>query len=96
MDITGISGSVSRSFDKQSFGAAVVGKTLDYMNGGSASNAQPFDKETFGAAVVSKTLDTMNANTHRYQNRNQSSYSFQQDVLMPVYTGRGTILDSMG
>jgi len=96
MDVTGISGSTPRVFDKQSFGAAVVGKTLDYMNGSSASNAQPFDKETFGAAVVSKTLDTMNANSHRYQNQNQSSYSFQQDVLMPVYTGRGTILDSLG
>jgi len=96
MDINGISGNVSRGFAKQSFGAAVVGKTLDYMNGGSTSNAQPFDKQTFGAAVVTKTLDTMNANNHRNQNRNQSSYSFQQDVLMPAYTGRGTLLDIRG
>lgn len=96
MDITALSGAASRGTANQSFGAAVVGKTLDYMNGGGASNAQPFDRQTFGAAVVTKTLDTMNANTHRYQNRNQSSYSFQQDVLMPVYTGRGTLLDTMG
>ena len=96
MDINGISGTASQGFDRETFGAAVVGKTLDYMNGGNASNAQPFDKKTFGAAVVSKTLDTMNANTHRYQNSNQNSYSFQQDVLMPVYTGRGTLLDDMG
>ncbi len=96
MDIDGISGGSSRDIARQTFGAAVVGKTLDYMNGGSSSNAQPFDKETFGAAVVTKTLDTMNANTHRYQNQNQNSYAFQQDVLMPTYTGRGTILDDLG
>ncbi len=96
MDIEGISGGNSRGYANQTFGAAVVAKTLDYMNGGGTSNAQPFDKKTFGAAVVSKTLDTMNANTHRYQNSNQNSYSFQQDVLMPVYTGRGTLLDDLG
>jgi hypothetical protein len=94
MDIDGISGGSSRDFARQAFGAAVVGKTLDYMNGGSSSNAQPFDRETFGAAVVTKTLDTMNANTHRHQN--QDLYSFQQDVLTPTYTGRGTILDDLG
>ncbi|MBP9944704.1 MAG: hypothetical protein KBF11_09155, partial [Desulfomicrobium sp.] len=59
-------------------------------------HAQPFDKETFGAAVVTKTLDTMNANAHRHQNRTQDSYSFQKDVLMPTYTGRGTLLDDLG
>ena len=96
MDIDGISGGNSRGYAQQAFGAAVVGKTLDDMNCCSASNAQPFDKETFGAAVVTKTLDTMNANTHRHQNRNQDSYSFQKDVLMPTYTGRGTILDDLG
>ena len=96
MDIEGISGGSSRGIANQTFRAAVVEKTLDYMNGDRASNAQPFDKKTFGAAVVSKTLDTMNTNTHRFQNSNQNSYSFQQDVLMPVYTGRGTLLDDMG
>lgn len=96
MDIEGTLGGISRGYAKQTFGAAVVGKTLDYMNGAGASNAQPFDRETFGAAVVTKTLDTMNANTNRHQNRTQNSYSFQKDVLMPTYTGRGTILDDLG
>ena len=32
MDIDGISGGNSRGYAKQAFGAAVVGKTLDYMN----------------------------------------------------------------
>lgn len=95
MDIEGTLGISSQGYAKQTFGAAVVGKTLDYMNGAGASNAQPFDKETFGAAVVTKTLDTMNANTHRHQNRTEDSYSFQKDVLMPAYTGRGTLLDDM-
>ena len=66
------------------------------IEGISGGNARGYANQTFGAAVVSKTLDTMNTNTHRYQNRNQNSYSFQQDVLMPVYTGRGTLLDDLG
>jgi hypothetical protein len=56
-------------------------------------SAQAFDRQTFGAAVVGKTLDTMNQNQNRHQTN--STYQFQKDVLMPAYTGQGTILDSI-
>jgi hypothetical protein len=64
-----VSSTSSGAWDSQTFGAAVVGKTLDYMNGvasssvqaGQAVQAAPWDKQTFGAAVVSKTLDYMNS-----------------------------------
>lgn len=92
MEIQSMSGAYAPVYDRKTFGAAVVGKTLDYMHGGGAPKVAPFDRETFGAAVVSTTIDYMNTNT--YQHRNQNSYTFQTDVLMPVYTGRGTLLDS--
>lgn len=92
MDIQGMSGGYAPVYDKTTFGAAVVGKTLDYMHGTGANTTAPFDRETFGAAVVSTTIDYMNGNTG--QHRDQNSYTFQTDVLMPVYTGRGTLLDS--
>ena len=68
--------------DKQTFGAEVVSKTLDYMNGQASSGMDfaPMDKQTFGAQVVSKTLDYMNAgNSH--DNGMAQSYNFQKDVL---------------
>lgn len=77
--------------DRQTFGAAVVSKTLDYMNGASSGPA-PFDKQTFGAAVVSKTLDYMNSSSFG-GHKNGSDYDFQTSVLGAVYAGRGTIMD---
>jgi hypothetical protein len=56
-------------------------------------SSQVWDRQTFGPAVVSKTLDYMNKNQHRNQTNN--SYEFQKDVLMPVYTGKGTLMDDM-
>lgn len=56
-------------------------------------SSQVFDKQTFGAAVVSKTLDYMNKNKDQFSTN--SSYDFQQSVLMPVYTGKGTLMDDM-
>ncbi|BDV01572.1 hypothetical protein TDMWS_16570 [Thermodesulfomicrobium sp. WS] len=53
------------------------------------------DRQTVGAMVVTKTLNTM----HQWQRQHRgasSLYDFQQDVLLPVYTGRGTIMDSWG
>jgi hypothetical protein len=55
---------------------------------------QAVDRQTFGAMVVSKTLDTLNA--QRTGQGGSSLYDFQKDVLLPVYTGRGTIMDSWG
>ncbi|MDO9632494.1 MAG: hypothetical protein Q7I92_11400 [Humidesulfovibrio sp.] len=68
--------------DKQTFGAAVVSKTLDYMNGqgSSAMDTAPMDKQTFGAAVVSKTLDYMNSG-QGHDNGMAQSYDFQKSVL---------------
>ena len=68
--------------DKQTFGAAVVTKTLDYMNsqGSSAMDLAPMDKQTFGAAVVAKTLDYMNSGQGN-DNGMAQSYDFQKSVL---------------
>lgn len=80
--------------DRNTFGAAVVAKTLDYMNNASSGPA-PFDKQTFGAAVVSKTMDYMNAGGPS-RNRNQfgmeQTYQFGKDILS-AYTGKGAIAD---
>lgn len=68
--------------DTQTFGAAVVTKTLDYMNGQGSSSIDnaPMDKQTFGAAVVSKTLDYMNSG-QSHDNGMAQSYDFQKSVL---------------
>lgn len=92
MDIQGI-GSTLPVYDRETFGAAVVGKTLDYMHGRTTPGAQAFDRETFGAAVVSTTLDYLNTTSDCCKQDN--SYTFQNDVLMPAYTGRGTFLDKL-
>ena len=83
MDINGISGGIAQTFDQQTFGAAVVSKTLDYMNKSSSPELIPGDKESFDAAVVTKTLDFMNAK----DNLMTDSYSFQKDVLQGHLTG---------
>ena len=86
-------GSALPIYDRETFGHAVVAKTMDYMHGGSAQEAQPFDKETFGAAVVATTIDYMNSDAGN--SRHDNSYDFQTDVLMPAYTGQGTLLNRM-
>lgn len=75
-------GQESAPMDKQTFGAAVVTKTLDYMNGQGSSglDAAPMDKQTFRAAVVGKTLDYMNAG-QGHDNGMAQSYDFQKSVL---------------
>jgi hypothetical protein len=72
----------SAPMDKQSFGAAVVERTLDYLNGQGSSGLDqaPMDKQTFGAAVVEKTLDYMNAGQGQDNGMTQS-YDFQKSVL---------------
>lgn len=92
MDMT-VSGALSRAFDQQTFGNMVVAKTTEYMSGSTSSASRAYDKETFDAALVTSTIDTMNSNQFRHQDR--STYTFQKDVLMPAYTGQGTILDSL-
>lgn len=91
MDIHVTAGSNSQIYDKQTFGAAVVTKTLDYMNNSASSAIQPFDKETSDASLVTKTLDYMNSDS--LQQQNQNGYSFQKDVLGSHYSGAGKFLD---
>lgn len=93
MDIQGIAGNASQLYDTKTFGAAVVGKTIEYLNGTSSPADKAFDKETFDAALVTMTIDTMNKNEERH--KDHTTYTFQKDVLMPAYTGQGTILDSL-
>ncbi|WP_232034855.1 hypothetical protein [Desulfovibrio ferrophilus] len=52
------------------------------------------DKETFGAQVVTKTLDYMNSSPS--SGSTSANYDFQKSVLSAVYTGTGTLLDSVG
>jgi hypothetical protein len=49
--------------NRQTFGAQVVSKTLDYLNNsaGPGASLASVDKQSFGAAVVAKTLDYMNS-----------------------------------
>lgn len=84
MSISEIAGSYSQPFDQQTFGAAVVSKTLDYMHGQASTEAVGMDKGTFGAAVVGKTLDYMNAGSNQEAN---NLYSFQKDVVQGYLTG---------
>lgn len=87
-------GTTQGVWDKKTFGAAVVTKTLDTLNGTTSSGPAPFDKQTFGAAVVSKTLDYMNADSKGTMGMNQD-YDFQKSVLGAAYAGKGTIVDSL-
>lgn len=53
------------------------------------------DRQTVGAMVVTNTLNTMNQWQRQHQGAS-ALFDFQQDVLLPAYTGRGTIVDSWG
>ncbi len=80
--------SFSPVMDSQTFGAAVVTKTLDYMNNASGNSYAPVDKQTFGAAVVSKTLDYMNSGSSGGQSDMAQTYDFSSKVLGAVYNGK--------
>lgn len=90
MDLYGISGGSSQIYDQQTFGAAVVSKTLDYMNKTSSTEFAPVNRESFGAAVVSTTLDNMNVNSNDCL---ANSYSFQNDVVLGHLSGK--LLDQL-
>lgn len=80
--------------DQQTFGAAVVTKTLDYMNNARSTPA-PVDGRSFGAAVVSKTLDYMNSPQPSGPN-NAADYDFQKSVLSGAMAMKGGIVNDMG
>ncbi|MCA1946010.1 MAG: hypothetical protein LDL30_12140 [Desulfovibrio sp.] len=100
MSIDSIGGTGSSGvWDQQTFGAAVVSKTLDYMNnqGSSFAVAAPFDKQTFGAAVVGKTLDYMNSPSIATGSASggadamAQTYAFNKDVLGSYASGIGAL-----
>jgi hypothetical protein len=81
MAIGGLGG--SSPFDQETFGAAVVSKTLDYMNNsGNGSSFAPVDKASAEGALVSKTLDYMNSGASAGDKTGMAqSYDFQTSVL---------------
>ena len=81
MALGGLGGSTP--FDQETFGAAVVSKTLDYMNdSGSGSSLAPVDKVSAEASLVSKTLDYMNPGSSSADKTGMAqSYDFQTSVL---------------
>jgi hypothetical protein len=102
MDISATSSmaSMANAVSKASFGAQVVSKSLDYMNGGggssSSSDLVPTDKQSFGAQVVSKTLDYMNSGQKKSGGMGSMSqmYNFNKDVLGSMMSGKGIGLDT--
>lgn len=83
--------------DQAVFGAQVVSKTLDYLNGrsGSDDSGAINSREEFGAAVVSKTLDYMNNGATSKKSGGygsvSDSYNFNMDVLGSYFLGKGAI-----
>ena len=93
MAIGGLGGSTP--FDQDTFGAAVVSKTLDYMNdSGSGSGLAPVDKASTEASLVSKTLDYMNPGSSSADKTGMAqSYDFQTSVLGGH--AKGIVVDAM-
>ncbi len=88
-------GSLAAAMDKQTIGAEIVSKTLDYMNSSNATSYTPTDRQTFGAAVVGKTLDTLNSGgqgSHAASDMSQT-YNFSKDVLGAYTSGIGSLAD---
>nr|WP_321514497.1 hypothetical protein [uncultured Pseudodesulfovibrio sp.] len=93
MAIGGLGG--SSPFDQQTFGAAVVSETLDYMNNtGSGSSFAPVDKVSAEASLVSKTLDYMNPGSSSADKTGMAqSYDFQTSVLSAH--AKGVVIDAI-
>ena len=84
-------GGPSTAYDKQTFGAQVVGATLDALNNQGSGGTLPItDKESFGAAVVGKTLDYMNSGQSHGSDMAQG-YDFNKSVLGGYYSGTGNL-----
>jgi hypothetical protein len=94
------------AMSRETFGAQVVSKTLDFMNnsGGGISGFDASgrfalaDKQTFGAGVVSKTLENMNSGngfggSKGFGGSVGSDFDFQTSVLGAAFAGKGAIAD---
>ena len=92
-------GALAGAMNNQTFGAAVVSKTMDYMNNASGSSAlTPSDGKTFGAAVVSKTMDYMNSGNSSQSSKGGMSemnqtYDFAKDILSAYTQSQGAIVN---
>ncbi|BCS86866.1 hypothetical protein [Pseudodesulfovibrio sediminis] len=93
MALSGLGG--SSPFDQETFGAAVVSKTLDYMNNsGSGSSPAPVDQASAEASLVSKTLDYMNPGSSSDDKTGMAqSYDFQTSVLGAH--AKGAVIDTI-
>ncbi|BDQ35793.1 hypothetical protein SYK_01530 [Pseudodesulfovibrio nedwellii] len=93
MAIGGLGG--SSPYDQQTFGAAVVSETLDYMNDtSSGSSFAPVDKMSAEASLVSKTLDYMNSGSSSADKTGMAqSYDFQTSVLGAH--AKGVVVDAI-
>lgn len=81
-------------FDQETFGAAVVSKTLDNMNSsGSGSDLALVDKPSAEASLVTKTLDNMNPGSSGDTAGMAQSYDFQTDVLGAF--AKGSIINTI-
>lgn len=90
MPVEGISnGNGAVALDRQSFGAQVVTRTLDTLNGASPSAPAPVGRQGFGAAVVAGTLDALNVNQAGGKGAAQtaSDFDMQKKVLGAHATG---------
>ena len=94
------------AMNRETFGAQVVSKTLEFLNnsggsgGGFDSSGRfaPVDKQTFGASVVSQTLNNMNSGngfggSKGFGGSVGSDFGFQTSVLGAAFAGKGTIAD---
>ena len=107
--IDSMGGSGFAAMSRDTFGAQVVSKTLDFMNNsggsgggfGASGGFAPVDKQTFGAGVVSKTLNNMNSGSgfggaggsKGFGGSVGSDFGFQTSVLGAAFAGKGTIAD---
>ncbi len=64
-------------WDKQTFGAAVVSKTLDYMN----------------SPGLGSTGGSGSARSTGWSGSMSADYDFQKSVLGPAYSGAGALVD---
>lgn len=88
-------GSAASYLDRQLFGAEVVSKTLNNLNGDfGSSSMSPVDRQSFGAAVVDNTLKLMNSGTGASNMGGMSqTYNFAKDVLGGYMSGVGALTD---
>lgn len=92
MEASGIGVMAQEAMRNQTFGAGVVGRTLDALNN-AGPTATPVDGQTFGAAVVNKTLDYMHSGNRPGMNDMSQTYDFVKGVLGAHAAGRGALAD---